>query len=201
MTRFPSVSHTRPAKEPHRDDIRLPANGIPGEPGAVPLESRTRSNKRHLLLGSAQVNDALDAHFAKPGVELLEDVPGVGALVERKACYEFRLRMWLSRGDHVRWINPQGSHDRARLEDDGTTLFTTLRVDRQHMFAGLLYGVEGMRVGGTRRLRVAPHLAYREAGVPGMVPPNAVLVVEVHVVAISQESTDVDLGSRSIPLA
>jgi FKBP-type peptidyl-prolyl cis-trans isomerase len=50
------------------------------------------------------------------------------------------------------------------------------------MFAGLFYGVEGMRVGGTRRLRIAPHLAYREAGLPGVIPPNALLTVEVLVV-------------------
>jgi hypothetical protein len=44
----------------------------------------------------------------------------------------------------------------GRIEDDGTTLFTSLRVDREYMFAGLFYGVESMRVGGTRRIRVAP---------------------------------------------
>jgi len=73
--------------------------------------------------------------------------------------------------------------DRARIEDEGTTLFTTLRVDRVFMFAGLFYGVEGMRVGGRRRLRAAPHLAYREAGVPGVIPPNALLTVEIEVVS------------------
>jgi len=51
------------------------------------------------------------------------------------------------------------------------------------MFAGLFYGVEGMRVGGTRRLRIAPHLAYREAGVPGVIPSNALLTVEIEVVS------------------
>jgi len=43
----------------------------------------------------------------------------------------------------------------------------------------LFYGVEGMRVGGTRRLEIAPHLAYGERGVPGSVPPNAMLIVEI----------------------
>src|ERR1039458_8247372 len=36
-----------------------------------------------------------------------------------------------------------------------------------------------MRVGGRRRLRVGPHLAYRDKGVPGLIPPNAKLVFEV----------------------
>jgi hypothetical protein len=129
------------------------------------------------------VENELDDHGLKPGVELLEDVPGVGAPVEKKVFYDFRLRMWLSRGDPIRWSEPWGLYDYARIEDDGTTLFTSLRVDREYMFAGLFYGVEGMRVGGTRRIRVAPHLAYREAGVPGVVPANALLTVEIHVVA------------------
>lgn len=115
----------------------------------------------------------------RPGVELLEDVPGTGAFVERHKDYNFRLRIWLSRGDAVRWARLWGQNDRGRLEDDGATLFTSLRVDRECMFAGLFYGVEGMKVGGRRRLRVAPHLAYREGGVPSVIPPNALLTVDV----------------------
>jgi hypothetical protein len=119
----------------------------------------------------------------KPGVDVLEDVPGDGELVQRHVYYDVRLRIWLSRGDPVRWPRPWGLVNQARIEDEGATLFTRLRVDRECMFAGLLYGVEGMRVGGTRKLRVAPHLAYREAGVPGTIPPNALLITEIHVVA------------------
>jgi hypothetical protein len=118
----------------------------------------------------------------KPGVEVLEESPGAGPPVQRHVYYDVRLRMWLSRGEPVRWSRPSGLLNYARLEDEGTTLFTRLRVDRECMFAGLFYGVEGMRVGGIRRLRVAPHLAYREAGVPGVIPPNALLTVEVLVV-------------------
>ena len=119
----------------------------------------------------------------KSGVELLADTPGAGSPVERHGWYDVRLQMWLSRGDPVRWTEPWGLVDHARIEDEGTTLFTTLRVDRVFMFAGLFYGVEGMRVGGRRRLRVAPHLGYREAGVPGVIPPNALLTVEIEVVS------------------
>lgn len=117
------------------------------------------------------------------GVELLEDLPGLGAPVEKKVIYDFRLRMWLHRGDPVRWSSFWGLENRGRIEDEGTTLFTSLRFDREFMFAGLFYGVEGMRVGATRRIRVAPHLADGAAGLPGVVPPTALLTVEVHVVA------------------
>ena len=119
----------------------------------------------------------------RPGIELLGEDVGSGVPVEKLAFYQFKLRMWLSGGDPVRWSEPWGLIDRGRLEEDGTALVTDLRVDRVFMFAGLFYGVQGMRVGGTRRLRIAPHLAYREAGVPGSIPPNALLTVEVAVLS------------------
>jgi FKBP-type peptidyl-prolyl cis-trans isomerase len=120
----------------------------------------------------------------RTGVEILEESPGLGPPVERHVYYDFRIRMWLSRGDSVRWERPWGLYDRGRLEDDDTTLFTSLRVDREYMFAGLFYGVEGMRVGGVRKLRIAPHLAYCETGVAGVIPPNALIIAEVEVLSL-----------------
>ena len=58
----------------------------------------------------------------------------------------------------------------ARLDDDGETLITEVRIDRRSLVNGLFYGVEGMRVGGMRRLEIAPHLAYGDRGVPGVIP-------------------------------
>ena len=69
------------------------------------------------------------------------------------------------------------------MEDDGATLITDLRVDREFMFAGLFYAAHGMRISGTRKLRIAPHLAYGEAGIPGVVPRNALLTVGVEVLS------------------
>lgn len=45
-------------------------------------------------------------------------------------------------------------------------------------------GVEGMQVGGLRRVRVSPHLAYGSAGVPGLIPANAVLTFEVELLEV-----------------
>lgn len=62
----------------------------------------------------------------------------------------------------------------------------------RNVVAGLEYGVEGMRVGGERRIRVSPHLAYRDQDIPGKIPANAVLEFRVRLLnVISQEaSTD-----------
>jgi hypothetical protein len=119
----------------------------------------------------------------KPGIELIDETLGEGAPLVRHGRYDVRLRFWLHRGDAVRWDRPWGLLTNARLEDDGSTLFTALRVDREQMFAGLFYSVHGMRVGGTRRVRVAPHLAYGEKGLDGRIPPNALLTVEVTVLS------------------
>jgi hypothetical protein len=119
----------------------------------------------------------------RSGIELLEDLAGDGALVQRKGTYRIRLRMWLNQGDPIRWQRAWGSVDVATLEDGGATLITKVRVDRRSLISGIFYGVEGMRIGGTRRLKISPHLAYREQGVPGIIPPNAVLTVEISFLA------------------
>jgi len=36
-----------------------------------------------------------------------------------------------------------------------------------------------MRVGGTRRLEIAPHLGYGDRGVPGVIPAGALLTAEI----------------------
>ena len=37
----------------------------------------------------------------------------------------------------------------------------------------------GMKAGGYRKVRIGPHLAYRDKGIPDLIPPGAVLVVEI----------------------
>ena len=95
----------------------------------------------------------------RSGLTLLADAPGGGEPVRRQHIYRIRLRIWLSKGDAVRWPTPWGPVGEARLGDNGETLYTEVRVDRRSLFNGLFYGVDGMRVGGMRRLEVAPHLA------------------------------------------
>jgi hypothetical protein len=115
----------------------------------------------------------------RAGLTLLADIPGKGEPVRRQHNYRIRLRLWLNKGDAVRWPTPWGSLRDARLEDDGETLITDVRIDRVFLINGLFYGVGGMRVGGTRRLEIAPHLAYGAGGVPGIIPPGAVLTAEI----------------------
>lgn len=117
----------------------------------------------------------------RSGLTLLLDVPGRGEEVRRQRNYLVRLRMWLNRGEPVRWTAPWGPVGVAHLEDEGETLVTELRTNRGQIVSGLFYGMQGMRVGGTRRLEMAPYLGCGERGVPGVIPPNAVLTAEITV--------------------
>jgi len=117
----------------------------------------------------------------RSGLTLLVDIPGAGDPVRRQQNYRIRLRMWLNKGDAVRWKAAWGVVGVSTLEDNNETLITVVRVDRRSLIAGLFYGVEGMRVGGTRRLEIAPHLAYGDQGVPDVIPAGALLVAEITV--------------------
>ena len=115
----------------------------------------------------------------KSGIKLISETCGDGEDIERKKTYLMQLKFWLNKGESITWDTPWGLIDRAKLLDEGKTLVTDLRVDRESMINGLFYGIQGMKVGGTRKLKISPHLAYGEAGVRGVIPENAVLLVEV----------------------
>jgi FKBP-type peptidyl-prolyl cis-trans isomerase len=108
------------------------------------------------------------------GIEFEDLAVGAGAVAARGARVEVVYTLALNRGDVV-----QASQS------------FTFRIGNRDVIAGLEYGVEGMRAGGERRIRVSPHLGYRDQQVPG-IPANAVLEFRVRLIKVVAEGHSSD---------
>ncbi|MDO5653053.1 MAG: FKBP-type peptidyl-prolyl cis-trans isomerase [Brachymonas sp.] len=104
----------------------------------------------------------------KSGVELLSETLEVGQPAEKGALVKVRLNGWLSKGESIR--------------QEPISEFV---IGRRTVITGLEYAVEGMRTGGVRKVKISPHLAYKEQGVPGIIPANALLIYEIELLGIA----------------
>lgn len=63
-----------------------------------------------------------------------------------------------------------------------------VRIELGGSILGLREGVSTMQVGGKRRMRIPPDLAYGPQGIPGRVPPNSIIIFMVDLQGILEES-------------
>ena len=93
--------------------------------------------------------------------------------------------MFLNQGDEVTFdfevIDKYHEHvETIRLE--GTELILHhLELGKRRTIAGIEKAIYGMKAGGYREVVIAPHLAYRDKGVSGKIPENALLKVRIWV--------------------
>lgn len=120
----------------------------------------------------------------KKGITLLEETEGSGEPVQRQQYYVLAIRLRLNQGDIVPSPNQCLSHSvdtHNNVTTDGV-FHHRVRINRETLIPGIFYAVDGMRVRGYRKVTISPHLAYGEQGIPGIIPPQAVITAEITVV-------------------
>jgi len=84
-------------------------------------------------------------------------------------------------------VNYTGRFTNGKVFDSslapGRTAFE-LHLGRGEVIKGWDEGLATMRVGGKRKLKIPPSLAYGAAGMPPVIPPNSTLVFDVELLKI-----------------
>jgi FKBP-type peptidyl-prolyl cis-trans isomerase len=120
----------------------------------------------------------------KSGIKLLDERPGSGMAAKKGDSVIYNLKIFLNKGDEVPLNQRQAEYlpaqmirtiDGYRFVDHKTVL------GGREAMAGVEYSLLGMKEGGYRKVRVSPHLGYREEGLVDLIPANSVLIVELWV--------------------
>jgi hypothetical protein len=121
------------------------------------------------------------------GIRCLEDIPGTGEVARKGDRVTYNLRLFLNQGDEVPLDELQRKHllnDQIRVEGGRDVVDRVVTLGKREVSPAVERTLIGMRVGGYRKVRTSPHLAYRQEGIPGLIPENAVLIVELWLRAI-----------------
>jgi FKBP-type peptidyl-prolyl cis-trans isomerase (trigger factor) len=116
------------------------------------------------------------------GLKLLEEREGEGTPAEKGDRLLFNMRLFLNKGDEVPLNETQAKHlpkEMIRVVEGVTLIDRTIVLGRREAMAGVEHALIGMKVGGYRKVRVSPHLAYRDKGIPDLIPPDAVLICDI----------------------
>jgi FKBP-type peptidyl-prolyl cis-trans isomerase len=116
------------------------------------------------------------------GLKLLEEREGEGRSAQKGDRVLYNSRLFLNKGDEVPLNEKQVQHlpkDMIRVEAGVTFVDHETLLGSRQTIAGVEHTLIGMKVGGYRKVRVSPHLAYRDEGITDLVPPDAVLICEI----------------------
>jgi FKBP-type peptidyl-prolyl cis-trans isomerase FkpA len=105
------------------------------------------------------------------GLQYIDEVVGTGATPVKGQKIQVHYTGWLTDGTKF-----DSSKDRGEP--------FVFPLGGGYVIPGWDEGVQGMKVGGKRKLTIPPQLAYGERGAGGVIPPNATLVFEVELLEI-----------------
>ena len=78
------------------------------------------------------------------------------------------------------WLTTGAKFDSSKDRDDPFVF----HLGAGQVIRGWDEGVQGMKVGGKRKLTIPPALGYGARGAGGVIPPNATLIFEVDLLAV-----------------
>jgi FKBP-type peptidyl-prolyl cis-trans isomerase len=116
------------------------------------------------------------------GIKLLQEREGNGPAAKKGDRVVYNLRIYLNKGGEVLLNERQAKllpEEMIRFEGEQRFIDHTITLGRRQAIAGVEYSLTGMKAGGYRRMRVSPHLAYRDQGLTDLIPSNAVLIIEL----------------------
>jgi FKBP-type peptidyl-prolyl cis-trans isomerase len=122
------------------------------------------------------------------GLKLLEEREGEGRQAEKGDRVVYNTRSFLNQGDEVPLNDIQAKQipkEMIRVVAGVTFIDHTIVLGQRQAIAGIEHALLGMKAGGYRKVRISPHLAYRDKGIPDLIPAGAVLVVELWMREIS----------------
>jgi FKBP-type peptidyl-prolyl cis-trans isomerase FkpA len=105
------------------------------------------------------------------GLQIEELTVGTGATAEAGQNVTVHYTGWLTNG--TKFDSSKDRNDPFRFG-----------LGQRQVIAGWDEGVQGMLVGGVRKLTIPPELGYGARGAGGVIPPNATLVFEVELLDI-----------------
>ncbi len=126
------------------------------------------------------------------GLTLLDEREGAERVAQKGDHVVYNVRLYLNKGDEVLLNEKQAEYvpkEKIRIQDGVTLIDRTVTLGRREVMAGVEQALIGMKVGGYRKVRISPHLAYRDKGLPELIPPHALLVAEIWLRAVLEAST------------
>ncbi len=128
-----------------------------------------RSNRINLVVKRLEIEAKTKGVATESGLRYVDFHVGNGSFPSIDEAVNIRYRGTLVDGKEF---------DSSALQPDGS-----VTVNVKSAVEGLREGLLSMHEGGKRTLVIPPQLAYGADGIPGKVPPNATLILEIELLA------------------